>query len=199
MSRLFANLSGSVRLAIAVLTMDQQPLVRKFLESQSSILGFIGALTRDLEVAEEVFQETGVRVVQQARRGVHVEHFLPWVREIARNLVADHYRARSKTASIHAVPESLATVIGQAFEENAVAPENDRSERVALKECVSRLSTRMKEVLDRRYRSCMSLEAIASTIGWTVNSLKVALSRTRKSLLECIRAKARQAEVGLHE
>ena len=170
--------------------MTQPELVRDFLEHRGLILGFIIALVRDPEIAEEVFQEVGLKVVEQAGKGTAVARFLPWVREIARNCVADHFRARSRTA---ALPDSLAAVIAQSFDEHE--PQDVAARRAHLQSCMGGLTERVRDLVTRRYRDGIPLDELASGVGWTTGSVKVAISRARKLLAECVHAKLREAGV----
>lgn len=175
--------------------MGHAKLVEEFLRNRGLVLGFIGTLTRDLQVAEEIFQEVGLKVVEQAGRGTNVDRFLPWVREVARNAVADYYRKRPKGVSIGEVSESMAAVVCRAFEENEIPPEESLARWKHLADCMDRLSGRVREIVERRYRTCGTLEAIASAVGWSPGSVKVALSRARRTLFECVQAKLRSSEV----
>lgn len=170
--------------------MTQPDLVRDFLEHRGLILGFIYALVRNPEIAEEVFQEVGLKVVEQAGKGTAVARFLPWVREICRNAVTDHFRARQRTA---ALPDSLAAVIAQSFDEHE--PQDVAARRAHLQSCMGLLTERMRDLVTRRYRDGVPLDELASGMGWKTESVKVALSRARKALAECVHTKLREAGV----
>ena len=71
--------------------MQQDQIQAEFLKTRQTLLGFIFALTRDHEVAEEVFQEVALAILQEASKGIVVERFLPWAREIVRRRVASFY------------------------------------------------------------------------------------------------------------
>src|SRR5687767_8502727 len=98
--------------------MTQPDLVRQFLENRDALLGFIFALTRDPDAAEEVFQNVGLAVVDEANRGTRVADFRRWAREIARHRVADYYRDRSRTRALPALPDSMLSVVCLSFDEN---------------------------------------------------------------------------------
>ncbi len=165
-------------------------LVRDFLENRGLVFGFIQALTRDLDAAEEAFQEVGLRVMQQAARGAPVGRFLPWVREVARNVVADQFRRRARAP----VAAPLEALIVQAFEENEMSAEESRARRRFLAECLETLTDKVRALLRLRYAEGMPLDEAAATVGWTPDSVKVAMSRARRSLLDCMQAKLRAAE-----
>jgi len=76
--------------------MKQPELAKSLLENRRAIFGFVFALTRDFEAAEEVFQEVSLAILDEAARGTQPEDFLAWSRELARHRVADFYRARRR-------------------------------------------------------------------------------------------------------
>ncbi len=175
--------------------MEPPELVRAFLEDRDTVLGFILALTRDADAAEEVFQEVGLAVVNEAARGTSVADFGRWVREIARHRTADYYRRRTRAG---ALAGTLEEAVCQAFEEAQISREDARLRERFLAECLDSISGRAREAIERRYRDGMSLAAIASAIGWQAASVKVALSRARKALFDCIQAKLRSREAAQH-
>src|ERR1051325_10622544 len=57
---------------------------------------------RDRYLAEDLFQETYIKVVKTLRSGHYNEEgkFLPWVLRIAHNLCVDHYRKTKRTPKV---------------------------------------------------------------------------------------------------
>lgn len=51
-------------------------------------------IVRDRHLAEDVFQDTFIKVIQTLKRGTYNDEgkFLPWVLRIAHNLIIDHFR-----------------------------------------------------------------------------------------------------------
>jgi RNA polymerase sigma-70 factor (ECF subfamily) len=75
------------------------------------------------------------------------------------------------------------------FERNAESRE-DAAERIrGLLDCVERLPPRQRQIVQLRYRDRKPLAKLAAEIGWKSEAVKVALSKIRKALLECLRAK----------
>jgi DNA-directed RNA polymerase specialized sigma24 family protein len=60
---------------------------------------------------------------------------------------------------------------------------------------MGRLTDRMRDLVTRRYRDGVPLDELASGMGWKTESVKVALSRARKALAECVHTKLREAGV----
>ncbi|HEX8910908.1 MAG TPA: sigma-70 family RNA polymerase sigma factor [Humisphaera sp.] len=168
-------------------------VVRELLTHRDTLFAFVLTLTRSHDLAEELFQELGVAVLAEARRGVVPEQFLPWARTIARHRVADFFRARSRRAGLE-VPldqtdEAMQQLVEQAFGENPLAAAEARERARLLTECLGRLGKRAREIVDGFYRDREPIAEIAGRIGWKPNAVKVALAKTRKALAECVSAK----------
>ena len=174
--------------------MDPKRLTRSLLENRDALLGFIFALCREGDAAEEIFQEVALAVVDEEGKGTEVVHFLPWVREIARRRVQEHYRQRVRLRAIAPLSDSMADLITRSFEENAHSPQAGRLGDKYLLECLGRLTERVREIVLRRYRDWTPLDEIAAAVDWKVPSVKVALSRARKALFDCVHSRLRAEE-----
>jgi RNA polymerase sigma-70 factor (ECF subfamily) len=163
-------------------------LVRGLLEHRDGLFGFILALTRDREAAEEVFQEVGVAIVEEAKRGTRVARFLPWAHEVIRRRVAEHFRKRSRrTAVEHS--ESLDEAVAQAFEENAGIAAAASPRRDHLEDCLEHLSPVQRRMIEGRYRERQPIRLIARGVDWSETSVKSALWKARRQLARCIEGK----------
>lgn len=160
-------------------------IVEEFLRQRELVFGFILALTRNRAVAEDVFQEVGVAILNEAAKGARPRNFMAWAREIARIRAAAYFRKNSRLRIL----ESLVDVIGQAFDENPMTSSDDTVRQELLQECLESLAPKSREVIDRRYGEDLSVKDIADRMSWTVPSVKVALTRARKALSECVSAK----------
>jgi RNA polymerase sigma factor (sigma-70 family) len=176
--------------------MEQGELVKRFLEHRDVILSFIYALTRDYDAAEEVFQNVAVVIIQQAGQPTSIENFLGWVREVARHRVADYYRDQARRLAREQPAGTMIETISQAFAEHEIAPQEIHARMKCLLECLERLTGRSREVIDGFYRDRKSLRDLAARLDWKENSVKVALSRARKVLADCIALRLRLGEAG---
>jgi RNA polymerase sigma-70 factor (ECF subfamily) len=169
--------------------MEQSSLVQRYLEERDAVLGFLIALTRDFQIAEELFQEVSLVVIAEARKDIDVQNVSAWVREIARRRVAEYYRKRSRLAPTSPFSESLADLIDQSFAENEELLEQQQTRMRFLLECLRKLTGRSRELVQGFYHRRQSLQQLANSMGWQVDSVKVALSRARKVLGDCVRVK----------
>lgn len=69
---------------------------------KDKIYRFIYLKIRNQELAEDIFQETFVKIINTLKLGAYNEEgkFLPWAMRIAHNLVIDHFRKSSKVRMI---------------------------------------------------------------------------------------------------
>ncbi|HEX7896761.1 MAG TPA: sigma-70 family RNA polymerase sigma factor [Planctomycetota bacterium] len=172
---------------------EASDLVKLLLERRDSLLGFILALTRDRAAAEEVFQEVGLAVVEEAGRGTRVAKFLPWVHEMARRRVAEYFRKNSRRAAFARL-DSLDEIVGVAFEENEAGVDVRLRRQDCLTECLDELPATQREMVDRRYREQASIQDIARSLDWTDGAVKVALWKARRRLEGCVENKMGEGE-----
>ena len=168
--------------------LNSSELVRLLLEHRDGIFGFILALTRDREAAEEIFQEVGLAVVEEAGDGTRVARFVPWVHEIARRRTSEYYRKSSKRRAFER-SESLDDAVSLAFQENASDPASLRQRQDHLTDCLDQLSETQRDLIEQRYRDRVPLRRIADSVDSTEGSIKVTLWRARRQLAKCIEGK----------
>jgi RNA polymerase sigma-70 factor (ECF subfamily) len=66
--------------------------------NKNKVYGYIFKMVKDDEVANDIFQDTFVKVIRTLKGGKYQEEgkFLPWVLRISHNLIIDHFRKASK-------------------------------------------------------------------------------------------------------
>lgn len=166
-------------------------MLKQFLEQRDAVLAYIRALTGNAGEAEDVFQEVALAIAQEEQRGTQVKMFSAWVREIARRRVAEHFRRESQRNRLQQMHESMADVIDQAFAENESLLSDRQLRMMLLDQCLTLLKGRARQVIELRYQQQRDNEQIASLLQWTVESVRVALSRARKTLSECVERRLR--------
>jgi RNA polymerase sigma-70 factor (ECF subfamily) len=181
---------------------EQSSLVEQFVAARHHVLGFVLALTRSIDVADEVVQELSVQVLREAERGATPADPFAWMLGMARHRVADHYRARTRDQRNLQRLLALAEAMEVAFVENPPnlsgtgADGSDDARLPHLHACLGHLSDKVRAMLDARYRHSTRIEQIAARLGWTAGSVKVALAKARRALGECVRRKLASARAG---
>jgi len=143
------------------------------------LLRYLLFLTGKREVAEDLFQETWMRVLLRGSQYNGKARFDTWLFTIARNLVIDLSRKRTM-ASLDEMSESSED--GRAFEIAADGPSpldqfQTREDRAEVAAVLLKLEPNYREVLVLRFHEEMSLEEIASVTRAPLSTVKSRLYR----------------------
>ena len=144
---------------------------------------YIRMLVKDHDLAEDIFQETFIKVVRVIDQGRYVDSgkFLSWVLRIAHNQVIDHFRATKQDRSL-SEHEAGYDVLGSlqlgdaTVEDRMVAEQTGREIRALIEE----LPDEQREVVKMRYYGNLSFREIAEETGVSINT---ALGRMRYALI----------------
>jgi RNA polymerase sigma-70 factor (ECF subfamily) len=146
---------------------------------QHRLLRYLLFLTGKREVAEDLFQETWMRVLMRGGQYNGKARFDTWLFTIARNLVIDLSRKRTM-ASLDEMSDT--TDEGRAFEIATEGPSpleqfQLREDRAEVAEVLLKLETHYREVLVLRFHEEMSLEEIAGVTRAPLSTVKSRLYR----------------------
>ena len=146
------------------------------------ISSYIFNKIQNQELAEDIFQDTFIKVINTLKKGKYNEEgkFLPWVLRIAHNLVIDHFRSNKKMPSYNT---------GEDFDIFDIIKDEDLSiETELIKEqintdlrvLIDELPDDQKEVIIMRLYKDMSFKEIAEISNVSINT---ALGRMRYALI----------------
>ena len=166
--------------------MQDNELVRVFVEQKDDLFAYMAALAGDPAVAEEAFQELGLCVMREAGRGTKPDNVSAWLRGTARNRVTDRFRAIARQRGHERQFEDIAAAVDLAFNEHVDEPAFDSSDATRLRSCLDKLAPKARTMIDLRYQQNHDAARIAKDLGWTPNAVKVALSKTRRVLSDCL-------------
>jgi DNA-directed RNA polymerase specialized sigma24 family protein len=155
-----------------------EDLGAQFLTQRHLLMAYIYGLIRDSNTAEDILQEIWLRLTKACREGVEIQDLAKWCRGTARNLVLHHWRGeRSKSV----IPDStVLDLVDRAFDER----EGSQGVWAARKKALS-----ARILLTQVYESGHSLSHVAKQSGRTYAAVLLALSRSRKTLRDCIARK----------
>ncbi len=148
---------------------------------QSKIYGFIYSKLSDRDVADDVFQDTFIKVIKTLKTKLYNEEgkFLPWVMRIAHNLIIDHYRKNNKMPMLRETEEfSIFSLISDKtmnIEQTLIAFQVENDVQKILEE----LPNDQKEVVMMRIYQDLSFKEISDITGVSINT---ALGRMRYAL-----------------
>ncbi len=160
---------------------------------KSKVFTTIYLIVKDNYVAEDLLQETFVKVVKTIKEGRYNEEgkFLPWLMRIAHNLAIDFFRKDKRYPTI--VMEDGSRVFNTLeFSEDSIESKQIKQDTHAkLRELIQELPESQKEVLMMRHYMEMSFQEIAETTGVSINT---ALGRMRYALIN-LRKKMKQYNI----
>jgi RNA polymerase sigma-70 factor (ECF subfamily) len=154
---------------------------------QERIYSYLLGWVRDPEVANDLFQETFLRVLAALRqeRASYTQQgrWLAWVMRIARNAALDYLRSRRKWHDVvgNELEEDL--TFWDQLSDEAPAPDRELEQaelKALLAECIERLPPEQREVLLLRQDAELTFREIADLTGVSINT---ALGRMRYALL----------------
>jgi RNA polymerase sigma factor (sigma-70 family) len=122
--------------------------------------------------------------LRKFREGVEVRNMGAWSREIARRIILDHWKKNARRNLILA--EDTLDAIDQVFAETDAAEDRSAAKLEALTACLAKLPAHLRELVDLFYKEKMSLEKIGRQLRRSSGAVQVSLSRTRRTLLECV-------------
>lgn len=149
---------------------------------KSKVFTTIYLIVKDRSVAEDLFQDTLIKVVSMIRSGKYNEEgkFLPWVIRIARNLAIDYFRKMQRNPLQRESEDydifNSAQRAEESAEEEIIRDENARY----IKELIQQLPAKQREVLIMRSYADLSFKEIADLTNVSINT---ALGRMRYALL----------------
>jgi RNA polymerase sigma-70 factor, ECF subfamily len=165
----------------------------QFLADRHTLLGFIRSLVRDGHAAEDIFQETWLRLAAKIDSGEDIELQGAWCRKTAKYLVLHYWRAnhRSKVAIDSTLVEAFLDRVEQAFEEGKSDSDMLSARQHALTECVLQLPERSRTLLQLRYDQGLTIDVIATRLKAKADTVVKSLYRLRGSLNKCIEQRLR--------
>jgi RNA polymerase sigma factor (sigma-70 family) len=167
----------------------EQALETLIFRHKSKIYTSIYLLVKDNYLAEDLFQDTFIKVINTLRAGKYNEEgkFLPWVIRIAHNLVIDHFRKEKRTPMVNS-PEGFDIFdVIHGLDENVEDGIIREQSFVELRKLVEKLPEEQKEVLIMRHYGDLSFKEIAEITEVSINTalgrMRYALNNLRKMMV----------------
>lgn len=152
--------------------------------NQSKLFSYILFVVRDEDKANDLFQETFVKVITKLHQGRYVDSgkFGAWIMRIAHNVIMDWYREQRSRNLIEPTDENdLSNLSGNEILDSNVENRyvNDQI-MVYVKNMMNMLPPTQREVVFMRFYQDLSFKEIAETTGVSINT---SLGRMRYAIL----------------
>ena len=149
---------------------------------QVRIFNFINSKVQNHDTAEDIFQDTFIKVIRTLKRGQYNEEgkFLPWIMRIAHNLVIDFFRKNNRMPKVKNTEEFD---IFRFISDNSPNAEHSMVQDQVVKDLqklIQELPEDQKQVLIMRLYRDMSFKEIAKNTNVSINT---ALGRMRYAII----------------
>lgn len=152
--------------------------------NQQNLFSYILFVVHDRETADDIFQETFIKVITRLQEGRYVVSgkFSAWVMRIAHNAIMDWYRDQSARCIVKAGKDNDLSNIGgdELVEGNIESAYVNRQVMNDVRRLLDMLPPIQREVVYMRYYQQLSFKEIADTTSVSINT---ALGRMRYALL----------------
>lgn len=136
------------------------------------IFNFLARLAMDRMLAEDLTQNTFLRMIKYRNSFKTGNRFEGWIYQVARNVFSDHYQAIKTQRSHYLTVENI---------KMEVAEDDETSERetreALLHQSMAMLSDEQRELLILTRFQHLKYEAVADIMGTTVANIKVKVHR----------------------
>jgi RNA polymerase sigma-70 factor (ECF subfamily) len=160
-----------------------EELVRRY---RARLAAFAQSHLRDASAADDVVQETFVRVYEEHRDYIPRGRFKAWVYTIARNLCCDRFRATARTTFDLDMPIILWTGLGQADGEPPAAEDEPDERLTRIRAAADELPEPMRETVQLKYYHGLKAREIAQIQDCPLGTVKSRLHYALKRIGEAV-------------
>ena len=177
-SSLITMETEEAQIATGLRRRDPEVLDALIEQYQHSLLRYLAHMTGNMATAEDLFQETWIRVLEKGHQYDAKSRFATWLMTIAHNVAIDHLRKRTPASldemrdSEDAAPFEPVAVGPSPFEQVAAI-----EDKVRIQAALDQLPPIFREVLVLRFQEQMKLEEIAKLINIPLATVKTRIYR----------------------
>lgn len=152
-----------------------------FVRHQQAVQAYVLSIEPNFADAQDIVQQVFLTVSRKAMTWTAGTDFLSWACTVARYETLHFQRTRARR--VGRLDEDVIELLhaGEVHDETLF-----QREVAAMQRCLDKLPPRARQLVSMRYHSAQMPEEIAPIVGWTVNSVRVALSRARDALRKCM-------------
>jgi RNA polymerase sigma-70 factor (ECF subfamily) len=161
---------------------NQSSLEKLIRRHKNRVFAYILMIVKDKELAEDLFQDTFIKVINTIRSGSYKEEgkFIQWVMRIAHNLIIDYFRKAKRIPILENSDDydifDRVRIPVESVEQKLIMEQIHED----VKKLIEYLPKEQKEVLVMRHYGDMSFKDIAEQTNVSINT---ALGRMRYALI----------------
>jgi len=167
---------------------DRDAYGRIVIASQNTVTAVALAITRDVPASEDIAQEAFLSAWHHLPRLKNPSSFLPWLRQITRNLAHDHLRG-GRNRPLDGEAAELAIQYAADPDGCPMQQALDAERDAVAADLISELPEESREALLLYYREGQSSKQVAMLLGLSDAAVRKRLSRARQSVREDLLAR----------
>lgn len=184
-------------LAVAYINGNNSAFDLLLSRNQSKIFSYILFVVRNRDMANDVFQETFVKVITKLQQGRYTVSgkFCAWVMRIAHNVMMDYYREHRADRIVEVTEDNdLSNFSDGVLEEQNIEAQFVNYQVLSdVKKMMNQLPATQREVVYMRFFQKLSFKEIAETTNVSINT---SLGRMRYALIN-LRRMAQEHQIEL--
>jgi RNA polymerase sigma-70 factor (ECF subfamily) len=176
-------------------TLNDNELVLKFAQGDKNaieilinrhknrVFAYILPIVKNQELAEDIFQETFIKVIRSLKKGKYIENgkFISWVLRISHNLIIDHFRREKLKGTVSNDNFETDLFNSAKYSEDTIEDKMVKEQILfEVKELIKELPEDQQQVIYMRHYMGLSFKEIADQTDVSINT---ALGRMRYALI----------------
>ena len=177
------NLLNDNELVQRFIAGDQISLEILIQRHKGRVFSYILLIVKKQELAEDIFQETFIKVIRSLKKGKYTENgkFVSWVLRISHNLIIDHFRKEKLKGTVSNDSLDIDIFNSQRFSEDTIEDQMVNAQILSeVKDLIQELPEDQQQVIIMRHYLDLSFKEIAEQTDVSINT---ALGRMRYALI----------------
>ncbi len=177
------NLLNDNELVQRFIAGDQNSLETLIYRHKGRVFSYILLIVKKQELAEDIFQETFIKVIRSLKKGKYIENgkFVSWVLRISHNLIIDHFRKEKLKGTVSNDSLEIDIFNSQRFSEDTIEDQMVNTQILSeVKDLIKELPDDQQQVIIMRHYLDLSFKEIAEQTDVSINT---ALGRMRYALI----------------
>jgi RNA polymerase sigma-70 factor (ECF subfamily) len=159
-----------------------EQFVQRLTDHQRGLFAYVVTLLGDVHESRNVLQETNLVLWRRSAEFAEGTDFEGWARKIAHYQVLAYLRDKKRDR--HLFDAELLKQIARFPEPDE--DDADEARRLALRQCLTELPENLRMMISLRYSPGGSVKELARRLEKSEGAIKMAMSRVRQFLLQCI-------------
>jgi RNA polymerase sigma-70 factor (ECF subfamily) len=164
------------------MALKQEQIVEVVLGNRMRLVAYIRSIVRDFHAAEDLYQKACLLAVQSSEKFNDTQHLVHWIWVVCRCESLKYIKQQKN----HPVIFDEHTLEMIQTESQKTSLWDDPEIYPALEKCMSKLSSPVKLLLQKRYQDNMTCPRLAEVLNRNVKTVYVTLSRVHRQLYECV-------------